>query len=86
MAFYQHYFLPIAFVTDENFAQKDRILPVSIQGNEGFIIDAINLEAFRKVVFERIITAKPKDTTKVQYHKSQLLKLSHNTLRRLAEF
>ncbi|MGC1205423.1 MAG: trehalose synthase [Flavobacteriaceae bacterium] len=71
-AFYQHYFLPIAFVTDENFAQKDRILPVSIQGNEGFIIDAINLEAFRKVVFERIITAKPKDTTKVQYHKSQL--------------
>ena len=26
-AFYQHYFLPIAFVTDENFAQKDRILP-----------------------------------------------------------
>ena len=25
-AFYQHYFLPIAFVTDENFAKKDRIL------------------------------------------------------------
>lgn len=71
-AFYQHYFLPIAFVTDENFAQKDRILPVSIQGNEGFIIDAINLESFRKVVFERIITALPKDTTKVQYHKSLL--------------
>lgn len=72
-AFYQHYFLPIAFVTDENFAQKDRILPISIQGNEGFIIDATNLESFRKLVFERIITALPKDTTKVQYHKSHLL-------------
>ncbi len=69
-AFYQHYFLPIAFVTDENFAQQDRILPISIQGQEGYIIDAINLEAFRKLVFERILHAEPNDTTKVQYHKS----------------
>ena len=53
-AFYQHYFLPIAFVSDENFAKDDRILPISIQNQQGYIIDAINLEAFRKVVFERI--------------------------------
>jgi maltose alpha-D-glucosyltransferase/alpha-amylase len=45
-AFYQHYFLPIAFVSDESFAEKDRILPISIKGQVGFIIDAINLEAF----------------------------------------
>ncbi len=69
-AFYQHYFLPIAFVTDENFAPKDRILPISIKNQSGYIIDAVNLEAFRKLVFERIATALPKDTTKVQYHKS----------------
>ncbi|MEH6537475.1 MAG: trehalose synthase [Psychroserpens sp.] len=73
-AFYQHYFLPIAFVSDENFAQDDRILPISIQNQEGFIIDAINLEAFRKVVFERILTALPKDKTRVRYHKSELFK------------
>jgi maltose alpha-D-glucosyltransferase/alpha-amylase len=73
-AFYQHYFLPIAFVTDDSFAQHDRILPISINNQKGFIIDAINLEAFRKVVFERIATATPKDTTKVQYHKSHLFK------------
>lgn len=72
-AFYQHYFLPIAFVTDENFAPKDRILPISIKGNQGYIIDATNLESFRKLVFERILTALPKDTTKVQYQKSQFL-------------
>ena len=71
-AFYQHYFLPIAFVTDENFAQHDRILPISINNKKGFIIDAISLESFRKLVFERIATATPKDTTKVQYHKSPL--------------
>ncbi|KAB8152953.1 trehalose synthase [Kordia sp. TARA_039_SRF] len=71
-AFYQHYFLPIAFVSDESFAQEDRILPISIQDQEGFIIDAINLEAFRKLVFERILTAIPNDLTRVQYHKSVL--------------
>ncbi|RED50720.1 phosphotransferase [Seonamhaeicola aphaedonensis] len=72
-AFYQHYFLPIAFVTDDNFAKKDRILPISINNQKGYIIDAVNLESFRKLVFERILTALPKDTTKVQYHKSHLL-------------
>lgn len=73
-SFYQHYFLPIAFVSDESFAQDDRILPISIQNQEGFIIDAINLEAFRRVVFERILTAVPKDKTRVRYHKSELFK------------
>ena len=69
-AFYQHYFLPIAFVSDENFAKKDRILPISIRGQEGHIIDAVNLEAFRKLVYERISTAEVNDTTRVRYHKS----------------
>jgi trehalose synthase-fused probable maltokinase len=70
-AFYHHYFLPIAFVTDVNFAMSDRILPIQIQGEQGYIIDAINLEAFRKLVFERILGAVPFDRTKVQYHKSE---------------
>jgi len=81
-AFYQHYFLPIAFVTDESFAKQDRILPISIKGKEGFIIDAINLEAFRKLVFERILGAVPNDRTKVQYHKSEnFINTSYETSR-----
>ena len=36
-AFYQHYFLPIAFVSDESFAKDDRILPISINGQEGSV-------------------------------------------------
>ena len=71
-AFYQHYFLPIAFVTDENFAQENRILPVSIENQKGYIIDAVHLEAFRKLVFERILTAEPIDKTKVRYHKNAI--------------
>ncbi len=73
-AFYHHYFLPIAFVTDASFAKSDRILPVKIQGQQGYIIDAVNLEAFRKLVFERILGAVPFDRTKVQYHRSESFK------------
>ncbi len=64
--------MPIAFVSDPDFATDNRILPISIKGQEGFIIDAINLEAFRKLVFERILSALPNDRTHVQYHKSLL--------------
>lgn len=70
-AFFQHYFLPIAFVTDENFSHDDRILELSLNKTKGFLIDAINLEAFRKLVFERIIHSQPNDTTRVQYHKGE---------------
>ncbi|MFH6604930.1 trehalose synthase [Maribacter algicola] len=73
-AFYQHYFLPIAFVSDESFAKEDRILPLTIKDQTGFIIDAINLEAFRKLVFERIMTSLSNDRTPVRYHKSELFK------------
>lgn len=69
-AFYHHYFLPIAFVSDETFAQENRILPINLKNQQGFIIDAIHLEAFRKVVYHRISAALPVDKTPVQYHKS----------------
>ncbi|THD67997.1 trehalose synthase [Robertkochia marina] len=72
-AFFQHYFLPIAFVTDEAYAEKGRILEISLQGKKGYIVDAVNLEAFRRVVFQRIQSALPHDTTKVQYHRSEKL-------------
>ena len=70
-AFYHHYFLPIAFVSDESFAEENRILPLKLKDQNGFIIDAMYLEAFRKLVFERITTAMPIDKTKVQYHRSE---------------
>jgi maltose alpha-D-glucosyltransferase/alpha-amylase len=70
-AFYHHYFLPIAFVSDENFAQENRILPLKLKNQDGFIIDAMYLEAFRKVVYQRISNALPIDKTPVQYHKTE---------------
>ncbi len=70
-AFYHHYFLPIAFVADVAYAKEGRILPVKLKNQEGFIIDAMHLEAFRKVVYDRISSALPVDKTPVQYHKTE---------------
>jgi len=70
-AFYHHYFLPISFVSDENFAKENRILPIKLKDQEGYIIDAMYLESFRKVVYERISNALSVDKTPVQYHKSE---------------
>ena len=70
-AFYHHYFLPIAFVSDQNKTTEGRILPIKLKVKEGYIIDAMHLEPFRKVVYERISSALPVDKTPVQYHKTE---------------
>ncbi len=70
-AFYHHYFLPIAFSSDKNLAEESKILPIAFNNQEGFIVDAIHLESFRKVVYERLSAALPIDKTPVQYHKSE---------------
>jgi maltose alpha-D-glucosyltransferase/alpha-amylase len=70
-AFYHHYFIPIAFNSDSNLAPESKILPISLNGEEGFIVDAIYLESFRKVVYQRISKALPIDKTPVQYHKTE---------------
>ncbi|ARV06408.1 trehalose synthase [Polaribacter sp. SA4-10] len=70
-AFYHHYFLPIAFVSDEEHTKDGRILPLKLKDKAGYIIDAMHLDAFRKVVYERISSALPIDKTPVQYHKSE---------------
>lgn len=69
-AFYHHYFLPIAFVSNNNIELENKILEIELEGKSGFIVDAIHEEPFRKVVYERICEALPLDKTPVQYHKS----------------
>jgi maltokinase len=70
-AFYHHYFLPIAFVADESVSEENKILPIKLKNKTGHIIDAIHLEGFRKVVYQRISSALPVDKTPVQYHKTE---------------
>lgn len=70
-AFYHHYFLPIAFVADQSISEENRILPIKLNNTAGYIIDAMHLESFRKVVYQRISSALPIDKTPVQYHKTE---------------
>ncbi|MGZ2371412.1 hypothetical protein ACXR6G_16655 [Ancylomarina sp. YFZ004] len=81
-AFYQHYFLPIAFVTDESYSNQDRINSLSIEGKEGYIIDALNLEAFRKLVFEQILSSPKSNSSSLRYHKNkEFRKLTYESSR-----
>lgn len=70
-AFYHHYFLPIAFIADESISKENRILPIKLKNTAGYIVDAMHIEGFRKVAYERICSALPVDKTPVQYHKTE---------------
>jgi len=58
-AFYQHYFLPLGFVTHIDAAGSGLIAPITLGDTSGYLVDALHLESFRKVVFEKIIENKP---------------------------
>ncbi|MFD2562272.1 phosphotransferase [Aquimarina rubra] len=54
-AFVQNYFIPLALVTDHNYAQEEIITKIELNNKQGFLIDATLLESFRKQIFEKII-------------------------------
>lgn len=58
-AFYQHYFLPLGFVVDKSAAGQGLISPISLGDQDGYLVDALFLDSFRKVLFEKIIESKP---------------------------
>lgn len=58
-AFYQHYFLPLGFVQDRSAAKEGLIAPIQLGETKGYLVDALFLDSFRKVLFEKIIESKP---------------------------
>ncbi|AZQ43742.1 maltokinase N-terminal cap-like domain-containing protein [Nonlabens ponticola] len=58
-AFYQHYFLPLGFVEDKKAAGDGLIAPVQLGEKTGYLVDALYLDSFRKVLFEKIIESHP---------------------------
>ncbi len=58
-AFYQHYFLPLGFVEDKSAAAEGLITTIKLGDTEGYLVDALYLDSFRKVLFEKIIESKP---------------------------
>jgi maltose alpha-D-glucosyltransferase / alpha-amylase len=72
-AFYQHYFMPLAFMSEEDLDTNTIIAPVIMNGQEGYLVDALHQEDFRKLLFERITHSKKNEDSKVKFHKGKAL-------------
>ncbi|WP_264564091.1 maltokinase N-terminal cap-like domain-containing protein [Flavobacterium sp. N3904] len=72
-AFYQHYFMPLAFMSEEDLDTNTVIAPVKMNEKEGYLVDALHQEDFRKLLFDKIIHSKKNEESKVTFHKGKAL-------------
>lgn len=72
-AFYQHYFMPISFMKEDELDTNTIIAPVKMNGIDGFLVDALHQEDFKKLMFDNIINAKENSTGKLKFHKGEKL-------------
>jgi maltose alpha-D-glucosyltransferase/alpha-amylase len=72
-AFYQHYFMPLAFMSQEDLDTNTVIAPVKMGELEGYLVDALHQEDFRKLLFDKIIHSKKSEDSKVKFHKGKKL-------------
>jgi len=72
-AFYQHYFMPLAFMSEEELDTNTIIAPVIMNGHAGFLVDALHQEDFRKLLFDNIVNSSNKTDSKVKLHKGEKL-------------
>lgn len=75
-AFFQHYFMPIAFMLEEELDTNTVIAPVKFNDTEGFLVDALHQEDYRKLLFDKIIHSHENDNFKINFHKG--VKLTDN--------
>src|SRR6478609_7572936 len=68
-AFYQHYFMPLAFMAEEELDTSTIIAPVKMGNQQGFLVDALHQEDFRKLLFENIVQSKENKEFKLVFHK-----------------
>ncbi len=72
-AFYQHYFMPISFMKEDELDTNTVIAPVKMNGIEGFLVDALHQEDFKKLLFDKIVASGEKTNDKLKFHKGQKL-------------
>ncbi|MGK4568503.1 maltokinase N-terminal cap-like domain-containing protein [Flavobacterium sp. 3HN19-14] len=70
-AFYQHYFMPVSFMSEDELDTNTIIAPVKMGSQEGFLVDALHQEDFRKLLFDKIAGVADKGDTKVKFHRGK---------------
>jgi trehalose synthase-fused probable maltokinase len=68
-AFFQHYFMPLAFMAQEELDTNTIIAPVQMGDLKGFLVDALHQEDFRKLLFDNIVQSKENPEFKLIFHK-----------------
>jgi len=72
-AFYQHYFMPLSFMAESELDTNTIIAPVKMNGQTGYLVDALHQEDFRKLLFEKIANAEEFTKEKLVFHKGKSL-------------
>ena len=65
--------MPISFMAEEELDTNTIIAPVKLNGQEGFLVDALHQEDFRKLLFDKIVSSGDKNDLKVKFHKGEKL-------------
>lgn len=73
-AFFQNYFMPISFMAEDELDTNTIIAPVKMNGQDGFLVDALHQEDFRKLLFEKILSSGDKTDAKVKFHRGEKLR------------
>ncbi|MFN4198709.1 MAG: trehalose synthase, partial [Flavobacterium sp.] len=68
-AFYQHYFMPLAFMAEDELDTSTIIALVKFEKQSGFLVDALHQEDFRKLLFDNIVNSKETPGLKLVFHK-----------------
>ena len=67
-AFYQHYFMPVSFMSEVDLETNTIIAPVVLNGVQGYLVDALHQEDFRKLLFDNIANLSAKNNEKLSFH------------------
>ena len=67
-AFYQHYFMPFSFMSEVDLETNTVIAPVIMNGVQGYLVDALHQEDFRKLLFDNIVHSNSKLDAKLNFH------------------
>jgi trehalose synthase-fused probable maltokinase len=72
-AFFQNYFMPISFMISDELDTHTIIAPANFGGVEGFLVDALHQDDFRKLMFDNILASTENKKDKLIFHKGSKL-------------
>ena len=70
-AFVQNYFLPVGLVDDADYVEGNYIAQLSLNDQKGYLVDALLLESFRKLIFQKLMEGRKDKYPNIEYRKGR---------------